>query len=92
VSRATGAQKIVVVFSSTAASVIVTPTSMVRMIVSATTEFGQTLVSGTGPLGAVVGECGTRIVTHLSPTQFTDTTPSRGYPPTTAALSFTKSH
>jgi hypothetical protein len=33
VERATGVQKIVVVFSSTAASVIVTPNSMVRMIV-----------------------------------------------------------
>jgi hypothetical protein len=40
-ATATGAQKIVVSFSSTAASVIVTPGSMVRMIVSATTEAGR---------------------------------------------------
>ena len=53
----TGVQKIVVAFSSTAAAVIVTPSSMVRMIVSATTDGGQAVASGTGPLGAVVGEC-----------------------------------
>jgi hypothetical protein len=46
----------VVVFSSTAASVILTPNSIVRMIVSATTDRGQTVASGTY-LGAVVGEC-----------------------------------
>jgi hypothetical protein len=47
-SRATGAQKIVVCVSSTAASVIVTPNSMVRMIVSATTDGGQAVASGNG--------------------------------------------
>ena len=50
-------QKIVVWFSSTAASVIVTPNSMVRMIVSATTDGGQAVASGTGHLGGVVVEC-----------------------------------
>jgi hypothetical protein len=41
-------QKIVVWVSSTAASVIVTPNSIVRMIVSATTERGQALASRNG--------------------------------------------
>jgi hypothetical protein len=54
-----GIQKIVVVFSSTAASVIVTPSSIVRMIVSATTAGGQTVASGTGHLGGV-GEAACR--------------------------------
>ncbi|MCV6972729.1 hypothetical protein K3U93_14155 [Mycobacterium malmoense] len=44
----TGVQKIVVWVSSTAASVIVTPNSIVRMIVSATTERGQALASRNG--------------------------------------------
>ena len=44
----TGAQKIVVAFSSTAASAIVTPSSTVRMIVSATTDGGQAVASGMG--------------------------------------------
>ncbi|HWT50244.1 MAG TPA: hypothetical protein VN255_17315 [Mycobacterium sp.] len=52
-SRATGAQKIVVTLSSTAPSVIVIPNSIVRMIVSATTEGGQAVASGTGHLGGV---------------------------------------
>jgi hypothetical protein len=39
-SRATGLQKIVVCLSSAAASVIITPNSMVRMIVSVTTDGG----------------------------------------------------
>jgi hypothetical protein len=42
-----------VVFSSTAASVIVTPNSMVRMIVSATTAGGRAVASGKGHLGGV---------------------------------------
>jgi len=46
-------QTIVVAFSSTAASVIVTPNSMVRMIVSATTDGGQAVASGKGHLGGV---------------------------------------
>ena len=41
-------------FSSTAASVIITPNSIVRMIVSATTDGGQAVASGTGHLGGVV--------------------------------------
>ena len=52
-SRVTGAQKMVVAFSSTAASVIVTPNSMVRMIVSATTDGGQAVASGKGHLGGI---------------------------------------
>jgi hypothetical protein len=52
----TGLQKIVVSFSSTAASVIVTPNSIVRMIVSATTDGGQAVASGKGHLGGLVGE------------------------------------
>ena len=50
-------QKMVVAFSSTAASVIVTPNSIVRMIVSATTDGEQAVASGKGHLGGVVGEC-----------------------------------
>jgi microcystin synthetase protein McyJ len=46
-------QKIVVCVSSTAASVIVTPNSMVRMIVSATTDGGQAVASDNGLLGGV---------------------------------------
>ena len=69
-SAATDVQKIVVCFSSTAASVIITPNSMVRMIVSATTDGGQTVASGL--LGAVGGECRNPNRhpprTHLSPT------------------------
>jgi len=49
-------QKMVVAFSSTAASVIVTPNSMVRMIVSATIDGEQAVASGKGHLGNVVGE------------------------------------
>ena len=41
------------VFSSTAASVIVTPNSIVRMIVSATKDGGQAVASGKGDLGGV---------------------------------------
>src|SRR5262245_44859887 len=52
-SRLTGAQKIVVPFSSTAVSVIITPNSIVRMIVSAITDGGQAVASGTGHLGGV---------------------------------------
>jgi len=54
-SRATGLQKIVVCFSSTAASVIVTPNSMVRMIVSATTDGGHAVAFDKGHLGGVDG-------------------------------------
>jgi hypothetical protein len=46
-------QKIVVAFLSTAASVIVTPNSIVRVIVSATTDGGQAVASGKGDLGGV---------------------------------------
>ncbi len=50
------------------ASVIVTPNSMVRMIVSATTDGGQAVTFDTGPLGGVGEACvGTRIVTHRGP-------------------------
>jgi hypothetical protein len=49
--------------------VIVTPNSMVRMIVSATTDGGQAVASGKGHLGggrrASVGTC---IVTHRGAT------------------------
>jgi hypothetical protein len=59
----------VVAFSSTAASVIVTPNSMVRMIVSATTDGGQAVASGKGHLGGIDdARVGTRIVTHREPT------------------------
>jgi hypothetical protein len=88
--RVTGVQKIVVVFSSTAASVLVTPSSMVRMIVSATTDGGQAVASGTGPL-VRWASVGTRIVKHRGPTSPKRHDPGRGYPPATAALSFTKS-
>ncbi|WP_197079830.1 hypothetical protein [Mycobacterium haemophilum] len=65
----TNVQKIVVVFSSMAASVIVTPNSIVRMIVSAITDGGQTVASGTGHLGGVdEARCRTRILTHRGPT------------------------
>jgi hypothetical protein len=43
----------VVAFSSTGASVIVTPNSIVRMIVSATTDGGQTVTFDKGHLGRV---------------------------------------
>jgi hypothetical protein len=52
-SRVTGAQKIVVVVSSTAASVIVIPNSIVRTIVSATTDGGQAVASDKGHLDRV---------------------------------------
>ena len=92
-SRATGVQKIVVVFSSTAASVIVTPNSMVRMIVSATTDGGQALASGKGHLGGV-GEA--RVWEPASspteaPPHRSDTNPTTRQSPTTRALSFPKS-
>jgi hypothetical protein len=61
-SRATGAQKIVVASSLMAASVIVTPNSMVRMIVSATTEGEQAVAFDKGHLGGV-GEA-LRNLTH----------------------------
>jgi hypothetical protein len=48
-------RKIVVTFASIAASVIVTPNSMVRTIVSATTAGGQAVTSGNGHLGGVGG-------------------------------------
>ena len=59
-------QKIVVGFSSTAASVIVTPNSMVRMIVSATTDGGQAVAfrqgsprwCGGASVGTRIGPCG----------------------------------
>ena len=91
--RATGVQKIVVVFSSTAASVIVTPNSMVRMIVSATTDGGQALASGKGHLGGV-GEA--RVWEPASspteaPPHRSDTNPTTRQSPTTRALSFPKS-
>ncbi|MGZ6772763.1 MAG: hypothetical protein ACXVKP_20590 [Ilumatobacteraceae bacterium] len=50
--RTTGLQKIVVRFSSTAAAVV-TPDSIVCMIVSATTDGGHAVASGTGHLGGV---------------------------------------
>jgi hypothetical protein len=65
---------------------------MVRMIVSATTDGGQTLASGTGSLGVVVvAGVGTRIVTHRGPTS-THRHDIPGNPPITDALSFTESH
>ncbi|BDB43505.1 hypothetical protein IWGMT90018_39510 [Mycobacterium kiyosense] len=85
-------QKIVVCFSSTAASVIVTPNSMVRMIVSATTDGEQAVASGTGSLGVVVvAGVGTRIVTRRGPTSAHRHDNIPGNPPITDALSFTKS-
>jgi len=82
-----------VVFSSTAASVIVTPNSMVRMIVSATTDGGQALASGKGHLGGV-GEA--RVWEPASspteaPPHRSDTNPTTRQSPTTRALSFPKS-
>ena len=53
-------------FSSTAASVIVTPNSMVRMIVSATTDGGQPVTSAKGHLGGF-GEAACRSLNRHPP-------------------------
>ncbi|WP_459561276.1 CobW C-terminal domain-containing protein [Mycobacterium kiyosense] len=71
---------------------IVTPNSMVRMIVSATTDGEQAVASGTGSLGVVVvAGVGTRIVTRRGPTSAHRHDNIPGNPPITDALSFTKS-
>jgi hypothetical protein len=59
---------VVVASSSMAASVIVTPNSIVRMIVSATTDDGQAVAFGKGHLGGVAVSVGACIVTHRGPT------------------------
>jgi hypothetical protein len=51
-----------------AGSVIVTPNSIVLMIVSATKAGRQAVTSGKGHLGGVELSVGTRIVTHRGPT------------------------
>src|SRR5271170_8503210 len=56
----------VVDFSLMAASVIATPNSMVRMIVSATTAGGQAVASGKGHLGGV-GEAACRNLNRHPP-------------------------
>src|SRR5271166_1818259 len=71
---------------------MVTPNSIVRMIVSATTDGGNAVASGTGHLGGVVVECQQPASSPTeAPPHRNDTDPERGYPPTTRALSFTKS-
>jgi hypothetical protein len=51
--------------------------SMLRMIVSATTDGGQAVASGTGHLGGVWASVGTRIVIHRGPTSAQRHEPTR---------------
>src|SRR3954468_14525284 len=75
-------QNTTVTSPSTAASVIVTPSSTVRTIVSATTAAAEDVWSDTGLPGTV----GDTALTPASsadrgPFQLTDTTSRHGYPP-----------
>ena len=68
--------------SSTAASVIVTPNSIVRMSVSATTDGGRAVASGTGHLGGVRSDA----ATHPTPPGLAAAGPPRGPAVSTANL------